>query len=209
VSADGEEGYPGIVTVAVTYTLTDANALVIETEASTDRATPFSLTHHSYFNMSGEGSGSVGDEFLQIHADAYAPTDDKMTLLGRRESVTPANDFRKPRKVGEAIPALHQEHGDLYLLSGTGLRQAAILTDPASGRRLTVSTSENSLQFYTGRYLDGTLVGKSGRSYESHAGLCLECQGYPDGANTPALGDIILRPGHPLRHTTIYAFSTF
>lgn len=208
MSADGEEGYPGNVTVAVTYTLTDDNALVIETEASTDRATPFSLTHHSYFNLSGEGSGPVGNEFLQINADTYAPTDAKLTLLGRREPVTPANDFRESRKVADAIPGLHQEHGDLYFLSGTGLREVALLTDPASGRRLTVSTTENCLQFYTGRYLNGTLVGKSGSSYAAHAGLCLECQGYPDGANTPALGDIILRPGHPLRQTTIYAFST-
>lgn len=209
VSPDGEEGYPGNVSVAVTYTLTSGNALVIETEASADRATPFSLTHHSYFNLAGEGSGSVENHALQIHADAYAPADATMTLSGRREPVTRANDFRKPRRVGDAIPGLHQKHGDLYFVSGSGLHEVAILGEPSSGRRLTVSTTEACIQFYTGKSLDGTLVGKSGRAYGPYSGLCLECEGYPDGANTPALGDIILRPGNTLRQTTIYAFSNF
>lgn len=208
VSPDGEEGYPGNVSVTVTYALTETNALVIETEAFTDLATPFSPTHHSYFNLAGEASGSIASHLLQIHADAFAPTDAYMTLLGRREPVTPANDFRQPRRVGDAIPKLHQEHGDLYFLPGKGLREAAILTDSTTGRQLTVSTTGDCLQFYTGRFLDGTHTGKSGRAYGPHAGLCLECHGYPDGANTPALGDIILRPGHPLRHTTVYAFTT-
>ncbi|HEX8372475.1 MAG TPA: aldose epimerase family protein [Chthoniobacterales bacterium] len=207
VSPDGEEGYPGNVSVAVTYTLTSSNALMLETEATTDRSTPFSLTQHSYFNLAGEGSGSAENHVLQIHAEAYAPTNGQMTLLGRRESVTDANDFRQPRRIGEVIPGLHQGHGDLYFLPGDGLHEIASLTDPASGRRLTVSTTEACLQFYTGRFLNGTLVGKSGRAYGPHAGLCLECEGYPDGANTPSLGDIILRPGKTLRQTTIYAFS--
>lgn len=207
LSPDGEEGYPGSVDVAVTYTLTAANALVIETAASTDRPTPFSLTHHSYFNLAGEGTVSVADHLLQIQADTYAPADQAMTLVGRREPVTAANDFRQPRRVGNAIPALHQHHGDLYFLPGAGLREVAQLTDPGSGRVLTVSTTETCLQFYTGVALDGSLTGKSGRAYGPHAGLCLECEGYPDGANTPALGDIILRPGRALHHTTIYAFS--
>jgi aldose 1-epimerase len=208
VSPDGEEGYPGNVSVAVTYTLTSRNALMIETEASTDHATPFSLTHHSYFNLAGEGSGSIENHVLQIHANVYAPTDANMTLLGRRESVTPANDFRQLRCVGDAIPGLHQQHGDHYFLSGTGLREVAILIDPATGRRLSVSTTEDCIQFYTAKSLDGTLIGKSGHPYGPHAGLCLECQGYPDGVNTPTLGDIILRPGRVLRQTTIYAFSS-
>ena len=207
VSLDGEEGYPGNVSVSVTYTITPNNALMIETEASTDRATPFSLTHHSYFNLAGEGEGSAGNHVLQIHADTYAPTDASMTLLGRRESVTPANDFRLPRRVGDAIPGLHQEHGDLYFLSGTGPREVANLIEPNSGRRLTVSSTESCLQLYTAKSLDGTLTGKSGRIYQAHAGLCLECQGYSDGANTPALDEIILLPDRTLRQTTIYAFS--
>jgi aldose 1-epimerase len=209
LSPDGEEGYPGNVTVAVTYTLTADHTLVIDSEASTDRATPFTLTHHSYFNLSGHDAGSVADHTLQIHADAFAPTDTAMTLLGRRDTVTSANDFRQPRRVGDALPQLHQHHGDLYFLPDSSvLRTAAVLADPASGRILTVTTTESCLQLYTGVSLDGTLTGKSGRPYHSHAGLCLECEGYPDGANTPALGDILLRPGTPQRHTTTYAFTT-
>jgi len=209
LSPDGEEGYPGNVTVAVTYTLTADHALIIDSEASTDQATPFSLTHHGYFNLAGEGSGSVANHTLQIHADAYAPTDAAMTILGRRESVTAANDFRQPRLLAEAIPHLHQHHGDLYFLSAaTGLSEVARLTEPTSGRILSVTTTEACLQLYTGVSLDDSLIGKSGRPYGPHAGLCLECEGYPDGANTPALGDIILRPGTPQRHTTTYAFTT-
>lgn len=214
LSPDGEEGYPGNVTVSVTYTLTADNRLVIDSEASTDRPTPFNLTHHSYFNLSGEASGSVSDHTLQIHADAYAPADDDMTLLGRREPVEAANDFRQARRLGDAIPLLHQRHGDLYFLPAVSdatrpaLREVARLADPASGRVLTVNTTEACLQFYSGAGLDGSLVGKSGVPYGPHAGLCLECEGYPDGPNSPALGDIILRPGAPLRHTTVYAFTT-
>ena len=211
-SPDGEEGYPGRVDVAVTYTVTAGNALVMETEATTDRATPFSLTQHSYFNLAGEGTGSIEGHALQIHADDFAPTDDRMTLLGRREPVAGrGNDFNRSRRIGDALPHLFKAHGDLYFLPPLGEaspRLAAHLHEPTSGRTLTVSTTEDCLQLYTGASLDGSLTGKSGRPYGPHSGLCLECEGYPDGANTPALGDIILRPGHPLRHTTIYAFTT-
>jgi aldose 1-epimerase len=121
-----------------------------------------------------------------------------MTLLGLREPVTPANDFRQPRRLGDAIPHLHQRHGDLYFLpAASGLREVARLSDPASGRVITVRTTESCLQLYVGTALSNP-----------HTGLCLECEGYPDGPNTPALGDIILRPGHPQRHTTRYAFTT-
>lgn len=208
-SGDGEEGYPGNVDVAVTYTVTDDNALVMETWAASDRATPFSITQHSYFNLAGEGRGTIQDHDLQIMSDSYAPTDDRMGLLGRREPVA-ANDLRKARRLGEVLPAIFHSHGDLYFLSKgqTEPRLAARLYEPESGRVLTVSTTEECIQFYSGVSLDGSLTGKSGRKYGRHAGLCLECEGYPDGANTPALGDIILRPGKPLRQTTVYAFST-
>lgn len=209
LSPDGEEGYPGNVTVSVTYTITADNTFIIDSEASTDRPTPFSLTHHSYFNLTGEGTGTITGHTLQIHADSFAPTDAKMTLLGRREPVFPANDFRQPRRLADAIPHLHKSHGDLYFLpAAPGLRPVARLADPVSGRVLTVSTTEACLQLYTGVSLDGTLTGKSARPHAAHAGLCLECQGNPDAAHFPALGDIILRPGHPQRHTTAYAFTT-
>ncbi|MCE0497550.1 MAG: galactose mutarotase [Methylacidiphilales bacterium] len=216
-SPDGEEGYPGTVNVTVIYTLTADNAFVIETEATTDRATPFSLTQHSYFNLAGEGMGTIEGHELQIHAEAYAPTDERMALLGRRVPLAgQGNDFNHPRRIGDALPHLFQAHGDLYFLSRSGadkssekaLRLAARVFEPASGRVLTVSTTEDCLQLYTGVLLDGSLIGKSGQPYGPHAGLCLECESYPDGANTPALGNIILRPGQLLRHTTVYAFST-
>jgi len=208
-SPDGEEGYPGTVEAAVNYTLTADNTLIVETTATTDRATPFSLTQHSYFNLAG--AGTVEDHEVQILADHYAPADEAMGLLGRREPVGLGNDFRRSRRLGEALPDLHNHHGDLYFLPETKTREprpAARVYEPRSGRILTVSTTEACLQLYTGVGLDGSLTGKSGQPYGPYAGLCLEGEGYPDGVNTPGLGDIILRPDRPLRHASRYAFST-
>lgn len=210
VSPDGEEGYPGTLSAAVTYTVTSRNELVTDSEATTDRATPVSLTHHSYFNLAGEGNGSIEQHELQLFASTYAPCDSAGGLLGRREPVA-ANDFRSPNVVGSVVPGIRGRHGDNYFLDRTGpglLVDAARLLDPSSGRVLTVRTTEECLQFYTGVFLDGSLIGKSGRPYPKHGGLCLECQGYPDGVNHPQLGNIILRPGDVYRHTTVYAFST-
>jgi aldose 1-epimerase len=215
-SPEGEEGYPGTVNVAVTYTVTADNALVMEAEATTDRATPFSLTQHSYFNLAGEGAGTVEGHELEIFADSYAPTDNQMTLLGRRESVAGlGNDFNQLRRLGDALPHLFQSHGDLYFVprseaerNSRASKLIARVVEPVSGRVLAVSTTEDCFQFYSGLSLDGSLVGRSGGAYGPHAGLCLECEGYPDGVNMPELGDIILRPGQTLRRTTIYAFST-
>jgi aldose 1-epimerase len=209
-SPDGEEGYPGNVDLAVTCTLTAANEFIIETEATVDRATPVCLTHHSYFNLAGEGSGSVEGHELEIFSDERVPFDVHMTLSGRREPVagTPA-DFRRARRLGDALPQLFKSHGDLYLLRNAGpIAPVARVVEPRSGRVLTVSTDEPCLQFYSAVDLDGSLVGKSGRAYGPFAGLCLECQGYADGVNHPELGDILVRPGQPQRRTTIYAFST-
>jgi aldose 1-epimerase len=212
VSPAGEEGYPGTVSTAVTFTVTADNRFIIDLEARTDAPTPFSLTHHSYFNLAGEASGSIEGHELQILADTYVPADESFALLGRRETVK-ANDFRRPRPLTDVIPNLHGQHGDLYFVnrpSGSSQREcvlAARLVDPISGRAMTVSTTEDYLQLYTSAKLDGSLIGKSGRAYGPFAGLCLECEGYPDGANVPELGDIILRPGQVARQTTIYAFS--
>jgi aldose 1-epimerase len=209
-SADGEEGYPGTVAVSVTYSL-QHNAFTVDVAASTDQATPFSLTHHSYFNLAGENSGeSIGSHELEIDADDFAPAEQSMGLLGKREPVGEANDFRRPRQLAEAIPHLHGRHGDLYFTRAVGqpLVYAAKLVHRQSGRVMTVRTNEACIQLYTGVSLDGSLMGKAGVAYGPHAGLCLECEGYPDGGNVPALGDIILRPQQPLRRQTVYAFST-
>jgi aldose 1-epimerase len=214
-SPDGEENYPGTLDITVTYTLTAANALVIETEAIADRVTPLSMTNHSYFNLAGEGAGSIAAHTLQIDAESYVPTDDSMTLSGRcMPTEGQASDFSHPRILADAIPDLFMSHGDLYLLRGPGEAiperptVAARAVEPGSGRVLEVSTNEACLQFYTGLSLDGTLVGKSGRAYGPHAGFALECEGYPDGVSVPQFGDILLRPQQPQRRMTIYAFSS-
>jgi aldose 1-epimerase len=211
-SPDGEEGYPGTIDVTVVYTVLPDNTFLIETEGVTDKPTPFNLTHHSYFNLAGEGADSIDDHVVQIHADEAVATDETMTLLGKRIPVAgQPNDFNQPRQLGDVIPHLHKRHGDFYLVrrKNSGLVLAARVTEPTSRRVLEVSTTEQYLQFYTGVSLDGTFSGKSGKTYTSHAGFCLEGEGYSDGANCPEMGDIILRPGKPSRHTTAYTFSTY
>lgn len=211
-SHDGEEGYPGNVEVSVTYTVTDDNWFLIETEATTDKATPFSLTHHSYFNLGGEGSGSIEDHLLQVDSDVLVPSDENLSLLDRRESVDGRpEDLRAPKLLSDLIPLLHLNHGALYEVqrpaTAGDMVRVAELTHPASGRMLTCFTNETHLQTYTASAFDGTWIGKSGMPYGKYAGLCLECEGYANGANAPEIGDIILRPGTPLRRRTAYAFS--
>jgi aldose 1-epimerase len=211
LSPDGEEGYPGNVSVAVTYTVTDDNAFHIETEAITDRTTPVCLTHHSYFNLTGEGSGTIEDHRLMILADEFIPVDENLTPTGRRETTARnGNDFLEPRRLGDAIPLLFQQHGDLYALRPHGtdeLAPAARLEDPTSGRVLNVSTTERYLQLYTGSHLNGARAGKSAKPYSRFAGVCMECQGYPDASNTALRKEILVHPGEVQRHQSVYAFS--
>jgi len=211
LSPDGEEGYPGNVQVTVTYAVTTKNELVIRYEAETDQATPLSLTNHSYFNLAGEGSGDIFDHVLQVFSDEIATTDESMTLLGQRAPVArEVNDFNQPRRLGDAIPVLLNNHGDNHFIrrsSKDELARTAILRHPASGLTMTTLTTQESVQIYSAAILDGTLVGKSGTPYIKHAGFCLECQGCPGAVHTPTLGDIILRPGEHYDHTTVYAFS--
>ena len=210
-SPDGEEGYPGNVRVTVTYTVTHQNEFLIESEAVSDRTTPLSLTHHSYFNLAGESSGSIADHRLEIFASEFVPVDENLTATGRLESTSlHGNVFQAPRRVGDVIGLLFQGHGDLYALprqNGSEPRLAARLEDPASGRVMTVSTTESYLQLYTGSHLNCSTKGKSGFVYARHAGICLECEGYPDAANAERRDDILLHPGQTQRHTTAYAFS--
>jgi aldose 1-epimerase len=212
-SPDGEEGYPGTIDIAVTYALTAGNTLVVTSEATADRLTPLCLAQHSYFNLAGEGSGPVTGHEVQIHAATCMPAGDgAMTLSGRAEPVAgTGNDFTRARRLGDALPGLFQAHGEFYLFRAKAAdapTPAARVVEPQSGRVLEVSTNEPGMQFYTGVALDGTLTGKSGRAYGPHAGLCLECQGYADGASRPEFGDILIRPGVTQHRTTLYAFST-
>jgi aldose 1-epimerase len=210
-SPDGEEGYPGNVRVAVTYTVTSDNVFLIESEAVSDRTTPLSLTHHSYFNLAAESSGSIADHRLEIFASEFVPVDENLTATGRLESTSHhGNDFQTPRRIGDMLGSMFQGHGDLYALptrSGSEMRLAARLEDPASGRVMTVSTTESYLQLYTGSHLNAARKGKSGVAYAPHAGICLECEGYPDAANAARRDDILLRPGQTQRQATAYAFS--
>jgi len=211
-SPDGEEGYPGNVDTTVTYLINERNEVSISYLAEADRPTPLSLTNHSYFNLAGEGSGTIENHLLQIASTEITQTDNQMTQLGVRSHVAgKANDFNHLRRLGDAIPGLLNSHGDNYLLAhrtGNSLDRVVRLEDPASGRVMEVETTEKCLQLYTAAVLDGSLIGKSGRPYPKFGGVCLECQGYPDGVNHPELGDIILRPGETYHQTTIYRFST-
>jgi aldose 1-epimerase len=215
LSPDGEEGYPGAVGVKVTYALTAANEFVVESEAEADRATPLSLTQHSYFNLAGEGSGPALGHEVQILATEYTPADESMALVDRREPVSGRGaDFTRPLRLGDALPRLSRGHGDLYLLRRPGARPppiptlAARVIEPRSGRALEVFTDDFCLQFYTGVALGGVIAGKSGRPYGPHAGLCLECQGYPGALGVAGFGDILIQPGRAQRRRTVYAFST-
>lgn len=208
ISPDGEEGYPSEVRMAVTYWLTAAGELVFETEAESDQVTPIALAQHSYFNLAGEASGAATDHIVQIFSAEVMKTDEIMTPLGIAEPVDGmAADMREGRRIGDVLPLIWQEHGDLYRLGRDGeMKIAAKITDPLSGREMTVSTTHGFMQFYAAGHLDGTTRGKNGAAYPRHAGLCFECQGYPDpGAG---FGDTLLKPGEIQRHRTVYGFSS-
>lgn len=206
-SPDGEGGYSGTVEISATLLLTPDNAFVLETEASADQVTPISLAQHSYFNLGGAGNGSAEGHVVQIFAEQTMRTDEKMTPLGVAAAVEgTAADLRQARVLAEVIPGLWQEHGDLYQLSGAeGLKSAARVVDPQSGRVMDVRTTHDYLQFYTAAHLDGSIIGKDGKAYPKHGGICFECQGYPDPS--AGYGDILVRPGQVQKHRTIYAFS--
>lgn len=209
-SPDGENGYPGAVDLTVRYTVTSDNELIFETVASSSRATPVSLTQHSYFNLAGEGSDTIEDHELQILSKRIFAVDETMTLLDEWKPVEKtAASFETAKPLRDAIPGLWKQHGDLYWLGGTGeLRAVASVREPRSGRIMEVATTLPCLQLYTSVSLDGTLIGKSGQPYLPFSGLCLECEGYPHATAGGEFGDILVHPDKPQTSTSVYTFST-
>lgn len=208
LSPDGEEGYPGNLTVSVIYELL-MDQLFITYEAETDKATILNLTNHSYFNLAGEGN--ILDHVLYINASRYTPSSDELIPTGELANVegTPF-DFRKPAVIGARIDKVGGNpvgYDHNYVLDGVAgeKRLAAKLLDPKSGRSLSVTTSEPGVQFYTGNFLDGTLISR-GITYRQYSGMCLETQHFPDSPNQPGFPSTVLRPGEKFISQTIFQF---
>ncbi len=210
---DGAEGYPGNLKITLIYTLTGGNALKIQYYATTDKATPINLSHHSYFNLKDAGQSDVLEHVLTVNADYYTPVDETLIPTGEIAPVkaTPI-DFTTPTPIGARIrqmggnPAGYDHNLVLRNQSGE-LAKAAEVYEPNSGRVMEVWTTEPGVQFYSGNFLDGSIEGKAGAVYRQYHGLCLETQHYPDSVNQPKFPRTILHPSEVYRQVTEYRFS--
>ena len=216
VSKDGEEGYPGNLSVTATYTLTNQNELKVVFTATTDKDTVVNLTHHSYFNLASQGNGDILGHVLTLHADKFTPVDKVLIPTGVIEPVkgTPF-DFRKPTAIGARIGQADQQlkfgggydHNWVADKLPGHLGMVAKVEEPKSGRVLEVLSTEPAVQFYSGNFLDGTLTGKDGKVYNFRTGFCLEPQHYPDSPNHANFPSTELKPGQVYKNTIVYRFS--
>ena len=211
-SPDGDEGYPGTLSVQVSYTLTE-DALRIEYVANTDQATIVNLTQHSYFNLAGHGDGDVLGHELQVRGDAILELDERSIPTGTLLPVsgTPF-DFREAKRIGQDIDAADAQllmargYDHNWVLRAESTEPVVVLTEPVSGRRMEVYTTQPGIQVYTANYLDGSVTGKGGQVYNKHAGIALETQHFPDSPNHSDFPSTVLRPGETFRSQTVYRF---
>jgi aldose 1-epimerase len=213
-SHDGEEGFPGNLSVKVEYGISSkyGNALFINYTAMTDKKTPVNLTNHAYFNLSAGKDSTILDEELAIHSDKYTAVNNSLIPTGEIADVQNGPmDFRKHKKIGKDLARMNGGYDHNFIVerkSDSGMIGIASLFDPGSGRFMNVLTTQPGVQFYTGNFLDGTLTGRNGKKVVKYGGLCLETQHYPDSPNQPAFPNTILEPGQTYNETTVYQFST-
>jgi aldose 1-epimerase len=216
LSKDMEEGYPGNLSVTVTYRLADDNSFTVDYAATADKPTVLNLTQHAYFNLKGAGKGDILGHEVMIDADRFTPVDAGLIPTGELQAVdgTPF-DFRKPVAIGSRIEAddaqvrLGKGYDHNFVLNGggTAMAKAAEVYEPTTGRVLEVWTDQPGVQFYVGNFLDGTAIGKGGAAYKHRYGFCLETQHFPDSPNQPSFPSAVLRPGETYQATTMFRFS--
>jgi len=217
ISRNGDQNYPGTLAATVTYTVDRRGGIRIDYRATTDKATVVNLTNHSYWNLRGEGTGAIYGHRLYLNADRYTPVNSTLIPTGRLAPVagTPL-DFTRPTAIGDRIRdddrqliyGRGYDHNWVLDREGDGLLLAARLSEPDSGRTLSVYTTEPGIQFYSGNFLDGTLYGTSGHAYRQGDGLALETQHFPDSPNHPNFPSTVLRPGEVYRTTTVFHLGT-